>query len=200
MTGERMAEPDSPEAHMAAFRRTGDPAEMDALVAEFIRPALGVARELLRDAALAEDAVQDAFLRVVRRRKQYQPGRSFASWFFTILRNTCTDRLRRQAREARSLRNLAEQSPTHANPEPPGATRETLAAARTARAMIDELPADERAVLTLRLVHEMPLRNVADALGVSYEAVKKRAQRGLRRLRERCRAEGIDGLPGEGGD
>jgi RNA polymerase sigma-70 factor (ECF subfamily) len=177
---------------MARFRQTGDAAEMDALVAEFIGPAFGVARELLRDAALAEDAVQDAFLRVVRRRHQYQPGRRFASWFFAILRNACTDMLRRQSRETRALRRVAEQADSHAEPDPPGAARAAVHAVRTARALMDALPEDERDVLKLRLLKDLSLRDAAAALGISYEAAKKRAQRGLRRLRERCVAAGVE--------
>jgi hypothetical protein len=52
--------------------------------------------------------------------------------------------------------------------------------------LLAKLPPPARAVLTLRIVHDMPFRDVAAALGISEEAAKKRAQRALRRLREQA--------------
>ena len=50
--------------------------------------------------------------------------------------------------------------------------------------MLAGLPKDAQAVLTLRIVHDLPFRDVAAALGISEEAAKKRAQRALRLLRK----------------
>ena len=51
--------------------------------------------------------------------------------------------------------------------------------------LLDGLPRKARAVLTLRIVHDMAFRDVAAALGISEAAAKKRAQRALRQLRKR---------------
>src|SRR5947207_1138947 len=49
---------------------------------------------LLRDEALAEDALQEAFLRAYRALDQYDPERSFRSWLFQIARNVALDAIR----------------------------------------------------------------------------------------------------------
>ncbi len=165
------------EALMARFRRFGDTAAFDELVSRHIDRALAVASEILRDRALAEDAVQEAFLHVVRARRQYQPSKPFSAWFYTILRNVCRDLLRRHSRQARLIQEVAAGAPVSVDPPSAGGA--------SAERLLEQLPEPERAVLTLRLVCELPLADVAAALGISYEAAKKRAQRGLQRLRER---------------
>ena len=53
--------------------------------------------------------------------------------------------------------------------------------------LLQNLPASEQVVLNLRIVHDLPFRDIAAVVGISIEAAKKRAQRGLRTLRERMR-------------
>ena len=161
---------------MARFRERLDAEAIEQLVARFIAPGAAVAGQMLADPALAEDAVQEAFLRVVRSRTQYQPGRPFSSWFYAILRNVCHDMLRRRSRHAQAIHDIACRTFPPAEP-PPDLDGD-------APSLLDRLPADARAVLELRIVHEMPFRDVAAALDISEEAARKRAQRALRRLRE----------------
>lgn len=166
----------SPESLMTLYQKRLDAAAFDAIVSQFLRPALAVARQFLSDSTLAEDAVQETFLRVIRRRGQYDPSRPFASWFYAILRNLCRDMLRHRARQSRLLNEAAAQTPPQ------------VQHADTARVdtvdMLETLPEKARAVLVLNIVDGLPFRDVAEALGISEEAAKKRAQRALRTLRD----------------
>ncbi|MFO7900555.1 MAG: sigma-70 family RNA polymerase sigma factor [Planctomycetota bacterium] len=173
----------TPEEQMARFQRHGDADAFGALVDRFLQPALGVARQMLPDHAMAEDAVQDAFLRVIRKRDQYDPARPFAAWFYTVLRNICRDKLRRRGREKRALQAQAAVQDVVA-PPPPDGPEPDFPGLR----LLDRLPERERAVLRLRIVHDMPFRDIAAALGISHEAAKKRGQRGLRHLRGLARS------------
>ena len=166
----------SSESLMARYQTRLDAAAFEELVSRFLAPALGVARQLLADRALAEDAVQETFLRLVRRRERYLPSRPFSSWFYTILRNVCTDLRRRRANQARLAREAARRNGSAA-PEP---SLDGL----DARELLGLLPEDSRQVLTLRIVHGLSFREVGAALGISEEAAKKRGQRALRRLRK----------------
>ena len=161
---------------MARYQRHLDSAAFEEIVSRFLGPALGVAKQLLTDAALAEDAVQETFLRLVRRRSLYVPSMPFSSWFYTILRNVCTDQLRRRARHTELLREVASRGADQVyGPAPEPTERVELPAS---------LREDDRKVLMLRVIHGLPFRDVAAALGISEEAAKKRAQRALRKLRE----------------
>ncbi|MFW6162469.1 MAG: RNA polymerase sigma factor [Planctomycetota bacterium] len=174
----RQREEPSSERLMARYQRRGDETAFGLLVERFLEPAHGVARQLLPERAMAEDAVQETFLRLLRRRERYDPRRPFSPWFYAILRNVCTDLLRRRARRAQALQEAGAERERQGDGLPPSLDPFEL---------LDRLSADDRAVLSLRIVHDLAFRDVAAALGISEEAAKKRAQRALRRLRRLAR-------------
>jgi len=159
---------------MGRFQDNLDGQAFAQIVSFYTGPAIGVARRMLSDHALAEDAVQETFLRVIRGRRQYRRSRPFSCWFYAILRNICVDILRKHSRENSALRELADKKVfTAEQPESSDAID-----------LLRALPRGERFVLELRIIHNLAFRDISAAIGISEEAAKKRAQRGLRRLRE----------------
>jgi len=161
---------------MARYQQGLDAEAFEGIVSRFLAPALAVAQQMLSDRALAEDAVQETFLRLVRRRQVYCASRPFAGWFYAVLRNVCRDMGRHRRRRARVERELAAQGATGVA-EPSVGTVDV-------RDLLATLPPPARAVLELRVVQGLSFGEVAAALGISEEAAKKRAQRALRRLRQ----------------
>jgi RNA polymerase sigma-70 factor (ECF subfamily) len=93
------------------------PAKSGISVKEYERllePVLGragaVALSIVRNRADAEDAVQDAALKGLRGRQDYDAERPFKGWFFTILRNCCRDLLRRRKTSNSRVAPLDEQT------------------------------------------------------------------------------------------
>ena len=162
------------EALMRRFQEAFDESAFDEIIARYHNPALALARNLLGDSSQAQDAVQETFIRVVRSRRAFNPGRSFASWFYTILRNTCADLGRRAVRYARHLDELARQTAPDVNQPPTG---------DDVAAMLRSISPDDRDLLTCRVVHGMSFPEISELFGCSVETAKKRAQRALRRLR-----------------
>jgi DNA-directed RNA polymerase specialized sigma24 family protein len=182
MTGsaQELSEPRTDEDLMRRFRESLCESSFGELMKRHHAQAAFVAEARLGNAAHAQDAVQEAFLRVVRERARYDAARPFAPWFFTILRNVCTDFQRKEARYRGHLEALAGEAPPPASAAPaPGPACEALAT----------LDADEREVLVLRLVHGLSFREVAARFGCSEEAAKKRGQRALRKVKERMAPE-----------
>ncbi len=163
-------------ALMARFQCHLDEGAFEQLVSTYTAPALTVANQFLPDHALAEDAVQEAFVRVVHRRNQFKPAHAFSTWFYAILRHVCIDMLRKMKRHRNVIEQL-NQTTAIRNTEKPDSDELLL---------LNALPVRERGVLELRVMHGLSFREVAQALNISEEAAKKRAQRGLRRLREKC--------------
>ena len=162
---------------MAQYQEHLDGEAFGQIVSRFLASGLAVAAELLGDAALAEDAVQETFLRVVRGRERYIPSMPFSTWFYAILRNVCKDLLRRSARQAKLIEEVAYVRDTEVA-GPPANSAE-------ADELLAKLSRDARTVLRLRIVYDLSFREAAAALGISEEAAKKRAQRALRELRKR---------------
>jgi len=169
----------TPETLMASFQRRLDDQAMAGLVSLFSRPALGVARQILGQSSLAEDAVQEAFLRVVRSKDQYDPRQRFSVWFYAILRHVCIDLKRKHARHQAAILEYAARKDE--GPNEVGGDGDDL------RVLMKTLPRGERDILVLKIVDGLSFAEIAAAVGISEEAAKKRSQRGLRRLRERVR-------------
>ena len=168
------------EALMARFRDRLDKGAFEQLVCHYASPAGAVAGQILDDRTLAEDAVQEAFVRVISKRKQYIASSPFSRWFYAILRNVCIDMLRKRKRDERLAKEVAKE---------PGAGPCLRGAARRAALeeipLLELLPKRESSVLRLRVVHSMPFKDIAASLEISEAAAKKRGQRGLRKLREK---------------
>lgn len=165
---------------MLRFKKRLDETAFERLVNDYTPPAAALAHQMLRDPASAEDAVQEAFVRVIRKRRQYASSRPFSHWFYTILRNICVDMLRKQKREKAAVQHLTHRIKRFIRNEP----------ASDCVSLLCALPLHERSVLELRAVHSMTFEEIAVALDISVEAAKKRAQRGLRKLRKQIEQNG----------
>ena len=149
-------------------------AAMEHLVTQFSGALYRVANSVLRNAADAEDAVQEAFLRVWNRREQLSEIRDARVWLVRIVWNIALDRKRRAKTRPESedvadfARILVEQ----------GLSAEQLAVAAqrhaTVMRAIDELPAKEREVLLLSAVEELTSVEIAQVLNTTESTVRSR--------------------------
>lgn len=160
---------------MQRFRDSSDRDSFDRIVERYLGPARALAINILRDPNLANDAVQDTFLRIIEKKHLFDVQKRFTPWFYTILKNICRDMIRKNARDTKIQSRLPEPSPEQPSTEPDTDTLELL----------KKLPQPEHETLTLRFVHSMSFREIAQAMDCSEEAAKKRAQRGLKHLREK---------------
>jgi RNA polymerase sigma-70 factor (ECF subfamily) len=163
------------EGLMRRFKIALDQTAFEQLVRDYAPGAAAVASQMLGDRALAEDAVQETFVRIIKKRDRYVTSYPFSSWFYAILRNVCIDMCRKRRRNQKLARQMICEVADHTLGKPHS----------DAAALLDLLGPAERSVLELRVVHSMSFKEIAAALDISEEAAKKRAQRGLRKLRQR---------------
>jgi RNA polymerase sigma factor (sigma-70 family) len=110
-----------------------------------------------------------------------QAGGSAFPWLFGIARNVARESARRNEVESRARRRLG--LPTDLASEDGYAAVEERLSPRAALARaLDDLPEHEREALELRVVDELPYKEVADRLGVRPAAARLRVSRALRRL------------------
>jgi len=141
------------------------------------------------DANTAEEIFQETFLKVYSLRHQYEVRAAFSTLLYTIARNLCLDFLKGRERRIRTLSPLTTATaPSGDLPDlrpNPFEQLETLEREALLRRAIAELPEPERAVLILSRYQGLQYMEVAKILGISVEAVKVRAHRGLKTLRAR---------------
>jgi RNA polymerase sigma factor (sigma-70 family) len=160
---------------------TGDEAALGELYDRFGRVAYGVALRVLRDQALAEDAVQEAFLAIWRTARRYRQERAKPStWVLTLVHRRAVDLVRREDRRRADPLGEAPEAGGAAVPEEAD-LRERRAAVQAA---LRELPDDQRQALELAYYGGYTQSELAERLGVPLGTIKSRMFAGLNRLRK----------------
>jgi RNA polymerase sigma-70 factor (ECF subfamily) len=140
------------------------------------------------DAQLAVDLVGETYARALESRRRYTgdpaDAEALAAWTWGIARNVLGDALRRGRAERRALRRLGAEPPVL---EPVELRRiEELAELGSLRAALadalEELSAEQRDAVRLRVVDELAYPVVAARLGISEQAARARVSRALRAL------------------
>lgn len=164
-----------------AAERFGD------LVALWQRRAVRLAYYYLGNAADADEAVQDAFVKVYAHMTSFRVDQPFDAWFTRILVNTCLDRLksRRRTPGASPADVLAADALDAVPSHEPSPERRLLADAswREVAAAVRALPERQRDVFLLCHIDEASPRDAADALGMNAATLRVHLFRALRRLR-----------------
>ncbi len=179
------------EALMIRYQR-GDRGAFATLVRRHQTALYNFALRQLRTPDVAQDVVQEAFLRVVQNAQDFKHEARFTTWLYTITRNLCIDQMRKRAlRKHPSLDEarkgsegdgptLGEQTAdTKANVEREATGTELRV--RIAEA-VETLPDDQREVFLMREVANLPFKEIADITGVPENTVKSRMRYALERL------------------
>jgi len=156
-----------------ARRRAVDDA-LAGLVDQYASSLYRVAYSVLRNPADAEDAVQEAFLRVLRHRDSLGEVRDHRVWLIRIVWNIVLDRKRRAKTrpETDDVAELARVLPST------GLSAEEVAAAAQHHAQVlacvEQLPVKEREVLMLSAFEELSSVEIATVLGITESSVRSR--------------------------
>jgi len=160
-----------------------------ALVALLQRRAVRIAFQYLRDAADADEAVQDAFIKVFQHIEQYRNELPFDVWFTRILVNAALDRLKARARQQRWISHSTDEDEGRPMEQVAGneASNERRMLAKERWAQVTEavsgLPDRQRLVFTLCHLDERTPAQIAAATGMSQATVRVHLFRALRKLR-----------------
>src|SRR5215217_3180609 len=170
----------SDEAVVALVARSDDTALAE-LYDRYGRVAYGLARRIVRDEALAQDAVQEAFLAVWRTAHRFVPERAKAStWILTLVHRRTVDIVRREERRRADALELA--------PEPLTDSADENAWLRLERERVQnalkQLPDPQREALELAYYGGFTQSELAERLGQPVGTIKSRMFSGLSRLRD----------------
>lgn len=166
-SGDRPAPGAGELAHRAS---RGDLDAFEALVRSYQRRVYGFAFQHLRDPVEAQDLAQEIFLRLFRNLARYDAERPFDPWFWRLAANTSINYARRRVPSP-------QEPPDIAGPEAAFAEESGLAEA------LAELDPGYRLPILLHYYADLPIEQVAVAVGLSVSAVKSRMHRARAFLR-----------------
>lgn len=169
--------------------RAGDESAFDVLFQRWSAPLLRYLERMLRDAASAEELVQEAFLRLYRARERYQPDARFSTWLFTIANRLALNELRRPRHRSphQSTDDDGDGAPLVLAAEQAGVD-DVVNARRVGKSVeqaLGTLPERQRAALWLTAVEGLSYAEVAVSLETTEKSVKALVHRARAALAER---------------
>lgn len=187
------------EAHVQGLR-AGDPEATIAVYRALSGPVYGYLLRRMGDPEAAQDVTAEAFTEVLEGADAFEgPPAGLRAWVFRIARNRMVDHYRRESyRRHSSLDEMAEAGRLPEAVDDP----ESEVVGRTEQerilALTEELTPDQREVVLLRLVAELPVAEVAELMDRTPGAVKVLQHRALRSLADKLEEE--EGEAGRGGE
>jgi RNA polymerase sigma-70 factor (ECF subfamily) len=186
---EEAAASSSSEEELVELSRRGDTEAFGELIQRHYKTCLKRAVSMMRNQSDAEDEVQNTCWKAFHRLEQFRGEGTFAAWLSRIVENQCLMRIRvdrqlhfvylDESSESKVRVELVGQSP---NPEDELGDHQV---GDLLQREISRIPPLLREVMLLRDVQHLPMRNVAERLGLSVPAAKSRLMRARAELRSR---------------
>jgi len=188
--------PETPDEALIERFAGGDEEAFALLVERYQRPMYNFVRRSVQDHTVAQDILQETFLRVVQRADEFRGQSKVSTWMYTIARNLCVDHARKMVhRRHASLdapgrkgddddRALVDRIAGPTNGADRNAIGEQLKIA--VASAVEQLPEDQREVFLLRQ-EEIPFKDIARLQGVGINTVLGRMHYAVRHLQERLR-------------
>ena len=163
---------------MPIANQSSSRSELDRLMEQYGSSLLRMSAIYLKDADLAQDAVQETFIKAYRHMNDYRGDSSEKTWLTSICVNTCRDILRTawfRHTSRMDLDTLPERPADYKFPD------------NTVLTEVMRLPAKYREVILLRYYEGLKLKEVADALGLTDGKVRSRLNKANEILRDRLK-------------
>ena len=176
--------------------RNGDRFALDQLLRRHYDRIHAVTCRIAGGTRDADDACQEALIKIVKNLPKFDGRSSFGSWAYRIATNAALDELRKRKRRPilYSARNLGDETPPEQRRPDPLAHHEVDAVAErfALEEAFDEIDDDFRTAVVLRDVGDLDYAEIAEVLDIPIETVKSRIARGRKQLAEQLR---VDELP-----
>lgn len=161
---------------------SGDKAAFNQLVAKYQTQVYGFAFNISRNFSDAEDLAQEAFLRAYLSLHQLREPAKFGNWLYKITQNICRRWLQKKTNHEEITRHIRMNRMKEHVPAP-DELAEAKELQKRVRNAIDELPEQERLVVTLYYMDGLTQRDIADFVGVSESTVKRRLRSSKMKLK-----------------
>lgn len=154
----------------------GNDSALDTLVFRYHKPLYGYIYRLVQDEKLAEDIVQDTFLKIYQQGKKGFVPEQFKPWMYKIATNSCKDHWKKSStkREVFIDKNMQDGQVYH--------IIDRQIERQWMKDSLNELSLDYQTVLYLRFYQELKYAEIALALDIPINTVKTRITRGLKQL------------------
>lgn len=157
----------------------GDRKVFSVLVRRHQKSLLRMSLRFVKDMDVAEDVVQESFIKAYERLNSFEARATFKSWLFQIAINTAKNKLRERRKDMSDIDDV---------PLAVAAVAETTlvhgAVAELIQKHVDQLPSKQRTALVLRIYEDMSFKEIAEIMECPYDTAKANYRHALLKLRE----------------
>ncbi len=139
------------------------------------RQIYAVAYSVLRDFSLADDIVQETYVKILEKAFSYRKGTNARAWVLSVARNLAIDLFRHRRFEG-TEETFADQAMRF--------DESAVVSSMEVKQALDRLDDEERQIITLKIYAGLRHKEIASLLGMTEEAAKKKYQRAAAKLRE----------------
>jgi RNA polymerase sigma factor (sigma-70 family) len=172
-----------PESELVERAKRGDQGAYGQLVQAYQGIAFRTAYLVVGDAAEAEDAAQEGFVKAYYALRRFRPGAPFRPWVLQIVANEARNRRRAAGRRTGLVLRTAAEAPSGEAAPSPEAALISSEEQQALLAAVNGLKEDDRLVISCRYFLELSEAETAEVLGWRRGTVKSRLSRALERLR-----------------
>ncbi len=177
------------DAELSLQARAGDELAFTELVERHIQAVYTFCLRYTGNKEDAQDATQETFVKAWKNLRRFDTKKSFRTWCFAIAKNSATDIMRKRKAVPFSKFDAPDESnvltDTLTDPEPlPEEIFESASLAETVRNALDNLPARDRTILSLRYEEEQSFEDIAKILRIPANTVRSLHRRALIQLRK----------------
>lgn len=155
----------------------GDEAAFRELYRRYRARAYGYLNKRISDPGVADELFQQVFLKLHRSRSQYEAGRLFSAWFFTICRSVLIDHFRRRGKSG--VHEVLSEKHSLSSDSVVDSTRELIP-----EGILASLSEKQREAVRLRYEQELAFGEIAKTMNTTQENVRQLISRGIRKLKK----------------
>ena len=163
----------------------GDATAFEELYVKHRGPLFRFMVRQVREHGTAEELFQDVWQKVIGARERYRPDAKFTTWLYQIAHNRLTDHWRAQSHRPPIPEDAMERAEREPDPTTPERQLSAFEERRRLQLALEQLPADQREAVLLRLEQDLSLEEIAAITGVGRETVKSRLRYAMDKLRQR---------------
>jgi RNA polymerase sigma-70 factor (ECF subfamily) len=175
------------DAELMLSAQRGDMSAFEALYDRYNKRLFHFILRFVRERALAEDILQETFLRLLKNKKRLRKDSRFSTYLFTIARNLCLDTLKSWERRHVFISHENSIERTTDKSKGPDKILEETEMGKIIQNEIQALPPDQREVLILSKYGGLPYDEIAQILESTTVAVKQKAYRAMLSLKQKLK-------------
>ena len=140
---------------------------------------------ILKDEAMASDALQDIFMKILLNVGTFGEKSSFSTWIYSITYNYCIDQVRRKKKEQNLFSEDIENIRDVVEEDVPDEYLLELDVKKL-RVVLDKLSTDDKTVLLMKYQDDMSIKEIADTFDKTESAIKMKIKRAKYKAKELC--------------